>query len=318
MKQRIFVVHHIPEKPLVKLREEYDVEVWPKKEISVGQLKKKVKGAVAIVGMLTVKIDKGVMVAAGPQLKVIANYAVGFNNIDVDEATKRGIVVTNTPGVLTEAVAEHVIALTLAVSRRVVEGDRFVRAGKYHGWDPDLLIGRSLRGGVMGIVGLGRIGRWTARLSKAVGMEVMYNSHTRDEEFEVAEEAKYGSLSQVLERADVVSVSVPLCEETFHMIGKKELGLMKPTAFLINTARGEVVDEKALIWALDKKVIAGAALDVFEHEQNISKKLWKYPNVVLTPHIAGDWGGEIGDGVLGRRGDNKDLIGKNAGKYRQR
>jgi len=286
MKERIFVTHVLPGKALKELEKKYEVEVWPERDISREDLLKKVKGVVGIVSLLTEEIDKEVMDEAGESLKVIANYAVGYDNIDLKEATKRGIIVTNTPGVLTESVAEHAIALMMAVSKRLVEGDTFVREGRFKGWEPDLLVGMGLMGKTMGVIGLGRIGRWVARLSLGLGMEVVYYSRSRDEEFELANEVDYVSLERLLKKADVVNLSVPLTKETEGMIGRKELGLMKKTAILINTARGEVVDEKALIEKLKKREIAGAGLDVFEDETKIPEMLKKLPNVVLTPHIA--------------------------------
>ena len=172
-KKKIFVTHVFLDKYLKELKEKYEVVVWQKKDISREDLLRGVKGAAGIISLLTEKIDVEVMEAAGPSLKVVSNYAVGFDNIDVAEATKRGICVTNTPGVLTEAVAEEVIALILALFRRIVEGDRFIRAGKYKGWEPDLLLGTGLKDKIMGIVGLGRIGRWTARMAGALGMKVI-------------------------------------------------------------------------------------------------------------------------------------------------
>lgn len=284
MKERIFVTHVLPGKGLEELKKKYEVEVWPERDISREDLLKKVKGVVGIVSLLTEKIDKEVMEVAGDGLKVISNYAVGFDNIDVEEASKRGVVVTNTPGILTESVAEHVIALMMAVSKRVVEGDCFVREGKFKGWEPDLLTGMGIMNKTMGVVGLGRIGRWVARLALGLGMEVVYHSRSRNEEFELANEVEYRSLRELLKESDVVSLNVPLSGETKGMIGKEELGLMKKTAILINTARGEIVDEKALIEKLEKKEIGGAGLDVYEDEINISKKLKDLPNVVLTPH----------------------------------
>ena len=285
-KKKIFVTHIFLDKFLKELKEKYEVVVWPKKDISREDLLKEVKGVTGIISLLTEKIDAAVMDAAGPSLKVISNYAVGFDNIDVPEATKRGICVTNTPGVLTEAVAEEVIALTLALFRRIAEGDRFIRAGKYKGWEPDLLLGTGLKDKVMGIVGLGRIGRWTARMAGALGMKIIYFNRHRDEEFEEEYDVAYHTLDQLLNMADVVSLSVPLTPETKHMIGERELKLMKSTALLINTARGAVVDEKALIVALKERWIAGAGLDVFEDESSIPSELCELPNTVMTPHTA--------------------------------
>lgn len=280
------MTHVFLDRFLKELREKYEVVVWPKKDISREDLLREVRGASGIISLLTEKIDCEVMEAAGPQLKVVSNYGVGFDNIDVPEATKRGICVTNTPGVLTESVAEEVIALTMTLLRRVVEGDRFVRTGEYKGWEPDLLLGTGLKDKIMGIVGLGRIGRWTARMANALGMKVIYFNRHRDEEFEEEYEVVYHSLDQLLEQADVVSLSVPLTEETRHMIGEKQLRLMKPSALLINTARGPVVDQEVLIKALKEKWIAGAGLDVFEDESKVPEELRKLPNTVLTPHIA--------------------------------
>jgi len=285
-KKKIFVTHVFLDKYLKELKEKYEVVVWQNKDIGREDLLRSVKGVSGIISLLTEKIDAEVMEAAGPTLKVISNYAVGFDNIDVAEATKRGICVTNTPGVLTEAVAEEVIALTLALFRRIVEGDRFVRAGKYRGWEPDLLLGTGVKDKVMGIVGLGRIGRWTARMAGALGMKIIYFNRHRDEEFEEEYSVVYHTLDQLLELADVVSLSVPLTEETKHMIGERELKLMKPTALLINTSRGPIVDQVSLIAALRERWIAGAGLDVFEDESKIPSALYELPNTVLTPHTA--------------------------------
>jgi len=285
-RQKIFVTHVFLDKYLKELKGKYDVVVCPHKDIDKKDLLKGVKGVTGIIATLTEKIDEEVMEAAGSSLKVISNYAVGYDNIDIVAACKRGICVTNTPGVLTESVAEEVIALILALYRRVVEGDRFVRSGKYKGWEPDLLLGTGIKDKVLGIVGLGRIGRWTARMAGALGMKVIYYNRHRDEEFEEEYGVVYHSLDQLLDMSDVVSLSVPLTPETKHMIGERELRLMKPTALLINTARGAVVDEKALIEALKEKWIAGAGLDVFEDELNIPMALKELPNTILTPHTA--------------------------------
>lgn len=285
-KKKIFVTHVFLDKYLKELKEKYEVVVWPNKDIGREDLLREVKGATGIISLLTEKIDSEVMEAAGPSLKVISNYAVGYDNIDVEEASKRKICVTNTPGVLTESVAEEVIALILALFRRIAEGDRFIRAGKYKGWEPDLLLGTGLKDKILGIVGLGRIGRWTARMASALGMKVIYFNRHRDDEFEEEYGVAYHTLDQLLDMSDVVSLSVPLNSETKHMIGERELKLMKPTALLINTARGAVVDEKALISALKEKWIAGAGLDVFEDESKIPEELYELPNTVLTPHTA--------------------------------
>jgi glyoxylate reductase len=285
-KKKIFVTHVFLEKYLGRLKDKYEVVVWQKKDISRKDLIEGVKGVTGIISLLTERIDAEVMDSAGPSLKVISNYAVGYDNIDIQEATKRGVCVTNTPGVLTESVAEEVIALTMALLRRVVEGDRFIRSGKYKGWEPDLLLGTGLKNKEIGIVGLGRIGRWTARMAKAMGMKVIYFNRHRDEEFEEEYDVSYHTLEQLLEQSDVVSLSVPLTSETKHLIDKKELKLMKKSAILINTARGEIVNQEVLIEALKEGWIAGAGLDVFEDESNIPQELRSLSNTVLTPHIA--------------------------------
>lgn len=285
-KKKIFVTHVFLNRYLKELKDKYEVVVWQNKDISQEDLRRQVNGVAGIISTLTEKIDTAVMDAAGTSLKVISNYAVGFDNIDLVEASKRGIYVTNTPGVLTESVAEEVIALTITLFRRIVEGDRFVRSGKYKGWEPDLLLGIGLKNKIMGIVGLGRIGRWTARMASALGMKIIYFNRHRDDEFEEEYSVVYHTLEQLLEQSDVVSLSVPLTEETRHMIGERELKLMKPTALLINTSRGAVVDEKMLIEALKEKWIAGAGLDVFEDESKIPLELIALPNTVLTPHTA--------------------------------
>ena len=226
------------------------------------------------------------MDAIGPQLKVISNMAAGLDNIDIHEAIKRGIAFANTPGVLTEAVAEHTVALLLALSRRVAEGDSYVRAGKYKGWQPDLLLGKELQGETLGIVGYGRIGGRVADiLRKGFDMKVLYYDEHRNEIAD-ANGAAFVSLGELLAASDVVSLHVPLTQATRHLIGQKELGKMKGTAYLINTSRGAVVDEKELAKALKSKSIAGAALDVFEHEPKVEPSLLNAQNAVLTPHIA--------------------------------
>lgn len=274
----VFITSRIPEEGINLLqRQGYHVKF--------GSLKQ-AKGAHALLCLLTDTVDAKVMDAIGPQLKVISNMAAGLDNVDIHEAVKRGIIFTNTPGVLTEAVAEHTVALLLAVSRRVAEADRFVRAKKYKGWQVDLLLGQELQGKTVGIVGYGRIGsRVAAILEKGFGMRVVYHDEHRNE---IAEKnnARYVSFKDLLTVSDVVSLHVPLLPTTLHLIGEKELNSMKRGAYLINTARGAVVEEKALAKALQKGVIAGAALDVFEHEPKIESALLKAQNVVLTPHIA--------------------------------
>ena len=278
MKYTVFVTSRIPEEGTNLLqRQGYALKFGP-----LG----KAKGAHALLCLLTDTIDEKVMDSIGPQLKIISNMAAGLDNIDVHEAVKRGITFANTPGVLTEAVAEHTVALLLAVSRRVAEGDRFIRAKQYKGWRVDLLLGQELQGKTVGIVGYGRIGsRVAAILEKGFNMKVAYYDEHRNE---IAERnnARYVSLEELLKSSDVVSLHVPLLAATLHLIGEKELRMMKRTAYLINTSRGAVVDEKALARVLKENGIAGAGIDVFEHEPKINASLLKLQNAVLTPHIA--------------------------------
>ena len=209
----------------------------------------------------------------------------GYDNIDIEAATQRGIVVTNTPGVLTDATADLVWALMFAVARRIVESDRFARAGMYESWSPTLLLGQEIRGKRLGIIGAGRIGRAVAKRSRGFDMEVVYTGRTRNIAFELEMGAIWTDRETLLRTSDFVSVNVPLNADTYHLIGKRELDMMKSTAILINTSRGPVVDEKALVDALNRGSIWGAGLDVYEREPEIDEGLKKLDNVVITPHI---------------------------------
>ncbi|MDP3770209.1 MAG: D-glycerate dehydrogenase [Candidatus Sungbacteria bacterium] len=242
----------------------------------------------AVLCLLTDKIDADVLAAAGEQCKVFANYAVGIDNIDVQAATERGIVITNTPGVLTNTVAEHAFALLLSISHRVAEADRFTRAGMYTGWAPMMLLGHDVSGKTLGIVGLGRIGSRVAHHA-VVGfeMKVLYYDVKRNEEFEKEFSAEFREKADdVFQEADYISIHVPLLPTTKHMVDARLLSLMKKTAYLINTSRGPIVDEAALVEALRNNVISGAALDVYENEPALAPGLAELENVILTPHIA--------------------------------
>lgn len=235
--------------------------------------------------MLSDTVDSALLDRA-PKLKVVSNCAVGFDNIDVEAATKRGVLVTNTPGVLTNATADLAMALILSVGRRVVEGDRLVRQGQFRFWAPFHFLGHEISGKTLGIIGLGRIGRAVARRADGFDMPVIYHNRQRlDPNREKALGVTYLSLEQLLARADIVSLHVPLTPETHHLIGAHELDCMKPGAYLINTARGPVVDELALQAALQNKRIAGAGLDVYEDEPNLTPGLVDFDNVVLLPHV---------------------------------
>lgn len=285
----IFITRKIPDSGIKLLKSKgYVVRVYSgDKPIPRPELLRRVRGADAILSLLTDTIDAAVMDAAGHRLKIIANYAVGFDNVDVKAATARKIVVTNTPGVLTEAVAEHTVALMMAVARRVPESDVFMRTGKYQGWEPELLLGMELKGKTLGIVGLGRIGFRVAEMAvKGMGMKVVYNDVKPNADFEKQFEGRYLKLDSLLRASDVVSIHVPLLPTTKHLVNAKKFVMMKPSAILINTSRGPIVDEKALVVALRRKQIAGAGLDVFEFEPKLAPGLSKLSNVVLTPHTA--------------------------------
>lgn len=247
----------------------------------------------ALLCQLTDRIDGDVLDAGKPALKVVANYAVGFDNVDVAAAKQRGIIVTNTPGVLTDAVAEHTVALMFALARHVCAADQYAKSGRYTGWDPFLFLGMELKGKTLGIVGLGRIGFGVAeRCVKGMGMKVLYNDPRTSPDFEREFSGQFRSLDDLLKESDVVSLHVPLLPSTHHLINAERLSRMKPTALLINTSRGPIVDEAALLDALEQRKIGGAALDVFECEPSITCKaddhlrLKAMPNVILTPHIA--------------------------------
>lgn len=287
---QIYVTRNIPDAGIQKLQEQgYDVDVSEKdgvltKEELISALQQKDYDAVLC--LLTDTIDADVLDAA-PNAKIFANYAVGFDNIDRAAARERGVVVSNTPEVLTDTVVEHTLALMLATGHRIVEGDKFVRAGKYEGWAPMLLLGNDLSGKTLGIIGLGRIGAQVAyRAARGFGAHILYYDIERDTDFEEKCGAEYvETLEDLLPRADFVSLHVPLVPETKHLLNKERLSLMKESAYLINTSRGPVIDEAALVEALQAGTIRGAALDVFENEPELTPGLSELSNVVLTPHL---------------------------------
>lgn len=241
----------------------------------------------AVLCLLTDTID-GEVFDTVPTAKIFANYAVGFNNIDVEAAKSRGVVITNTPGALTDTVAEHTIALMLAITSRIAEGDRMVRAGHFHGWGPMMLLGLDLKGATLGLLGAGRIGARVAHIAHhGLGMRVVYNDVAQNAEFEKAVDATFlPSTEDVLKAADVVSIHVPLLPSTTHLLNAPRLRMMKKGAYLVNTSRGPVIDEVALVEALKEGVIRGAAIDVFEKEPALAPGLAELANVVVTPHIA--------------------------------
>ena len=278
----VLVTRKLPSSVIEKLSAVADVDLYTgEAAIPAGELRARVAGKDALVCLLTDPIDRAVIDAA-PALKVIANVAVGYNNIDVAYAKARGIVVTNTPDVLTESVADFTWALILAITRRLSEGERLVRRGEWKGWALDLLLGTELRGKQLGLVGVGRIGRAVAARAAAFGVRVAYTAR-RELDFPGAEPMP---LDRLLTSSDIVSLHVPLTPATTHLIDKRALARMKRSAYLINTARGPVVDEAALAWALQHHLLAGAALDVYEHEPVVHPDLLSLENVLLVPHLA--------------------------------
>ncbi|MFH1909971.1 MAG: D-glycerate dehydrogenase [bacterium] len=287
---KIFITREINKEAIEDMKKIDGAEVIinPKDQLlSKNQIIEKAKGSTCLVTLLSDKIDKEIIDALCPELKIIANYAVGFDNIDFEFAKKKNVAVTNTPEVMTQAVAEHAIALMLACSRRIVEGDKYVRAGKYSLWEPDLLLGPEIAGKTLGVVGMGRIGQALANIAyHGFGMKILYHDINPNEEIERNLQADRVSLTSLFERSDFISLHVPLLKETKHMISKEQLKLMKKSAILVNTARGAIIDEEALIEALQEKEIFAAGLDVFEKEGSVDERLYKLDNVVLTPHIA--------------------------------
>lgn len=285
----IYVTREIPEGGLKMLREKFgNFEInMEDRVLTREELLAKVRGRDGVISLLTDRIDAEVMDAAGPGCKIFSNYAVGFNNIDVAEATKRGMMVTNTPGVLTDATADLAIALLFSAARRMVEADAFTRAGKFQGWGPMLMLGQDITGKTLGIVGAGRIGSNMAeKMSRGFGMKILYTDKSGNPELEQSIGAKKVDLATLLQESDFISVHVNLTPETTHMIGEKELKSMKKTCVLINTARGPVIDENALVKALKEHWIFAAGLDVFEKEPVLAPGLVDLPNVVIPPHVA--------------------------------
>ena len=249
------------------------------------ELLQKVAGCGGVISMLSDRVDGEFLDAAGPTLKIVANYAVGFDNIDLDACRQRGIRASNTPGVLTEATADLTWALILAAARRVGEGDRLVRAGRWQGWAPMQLQGLELCGATLGILGAGRIGTAVARRSIGFRMRVLYADTGRNEDMEREVGAERVDLDRLIAESDVLSLHIPLTPDVRHLIGREQFAAMKPTAVLVNTARGPIVDEEALVEALRDGRIAAAGLDVYEQEPRLAAGLAERPNAVLLPHL---------------------------------
>ncbi|MCK5772986.1 MAG: D-glycerate dehydrogenase [Thermoplasmata archaeon] len=281
----VLITRSLPEEGIKGLREFAHLDIWEGEgPMPRDILLERVRNADGLIPMLSDRVD-GHLLDSGPKLRAIANYAVGYDNISLDEATRRSIPVMNTPGVLTDATADIAMSLLLSVSRRVVESDRFVREGRFKVWSPKLLLGKDLRGRTLGIIGAGKIGQAVMERARGFGLNIVYHSRNRNEAVEEKFSARYLSLEDLLRGSDIISLHVPLTEETRHMIGERELSIMKRSAILINTARGPVIDEKALSKALRERRVHGAGLDVYEEEPKVYPGLMDLDNVVLLPHL---------------------------------
>ena len=286
---KVVVTRKLPELVEARMRELFDVTLnAADTPMTRDQLTAAMQSAAVLVPTVTDRIDKALISLAGPQLKLIANYGTGVDNIDLKSARNRGIIVTNTPGILTEDTADMTMALILAVPRRLVEGARFLQdSQEWRGWSPTWMLGHRIWGKKLGIIGMGRIGRAVARRAKAFGLSINYHNRRR---VPAAVEEELGatyweSLDQMLAHMDIISVNCPHTPATFHLLSSRRLKLLKPTAYIVNTARGEVIDENALARMIEAGEIAGAGLDVFEHEPAINPKLLKNNKVVVLPHL---------------------------------
>jgi glyoxylate reductase len=284
---KIVVTGKIPEVALEKLKKSHEVISWGEETpISRDELLKRVSGANVIVSLLTEKIDEEVLTSAGNDLKAVCNVAVGYNNIDVAACKSKNVLVTNTPGVLTDATADIAMAMILMTTRRLSEGERVIRNQEPWAWGMFYMLGSSIQNQTLGIVGMGQIGIATALRAKSFGMKIIYTRRNRlDEKIEKELSAQYVSLDELLQQSDIVSLHCPYSTETHHLISDAQLSKMKKTSYLINTARGPIVNEEALANALINKTIAGAGLDVYENEPKVNEKLLKLDNVVLLPHL---------------------------------
>ncbi|WP_374310312.1 2-hydroxyacid dehydrogenase [Dongia sp.] len=287
-KPLVVVTRKLPDVIETRMMELFNVKLnLDDHPLSQAELIEAVKVADVIVPTVTDRIDSGVLAQAGEKLRLIASFGTGVDHIDLATARQRGITVTNTPGVLTEDTADMTMALILAVSRRVSEGERLIRSGKWQGWGPMSMLGHRIYGKRLGIIGMGRIGQAVARRAKGFGLSVHYHNRRRvSAAVEQALEATYWeSLDQMLSRMDIISVNCPHTPATYHLLSARRLKLLQKHVYIVNTARGEIVDENALTRMLDKNEIAGAGLDVFEHEPALNPKLMKLDNVVLLPHM---------------------------------
>jgi glyoxylate reductase len=288
-KPKVVVTRKLPDPVETRMRELFDTELnIEDAPMSAAALAAAVQRAEVLVSTITDRIDASVIAAAGEKLKLIANFGAGVDHIDVTAATDKGITVTNTPGVLTDDTADLTMGLIMAVSRRVVEGAEVIRDGGFHGWSPTWMLGRRIGGKRLGIIGMGRIGQALARRARAFGLSIHYHNRkpVGPRLAEELEATYWESLDQMLARMDFISVNCPHTPATYHLLSARRLKLIRPHAILINTARGEIIDESALAGMLEAGEIAGAGLDVFEHEPAVNPKLLKLPNVVLLPHMS--------------------------------
>jgi glyoxylate reductase len=284
-RNKIFITRKIPQAGIEKLKDMFDVEVSPfDRDVTQDEIVEMTTGAQGLVSMVTNNLSKDIIDRL-TTIKIIANYAVGFNNIDIEHAREKGIVVTNTPDVLTEATADIAMALILCVARRVVEGDRLVRKGEFKGFYPTFFLGVELENKVLGIYGMGRIGKAVAKRAASCGLKILYHDPIRIAEGSVQFAAHYVSFNELLKESDFISIHAPLMPETYHKFSKKEFKKMKKEAFLINAARGPLVKEDDLVYALKNGWIAGAGLDVYEFEPEVHPDLMTLENAVLLPHI---------------------------------
>ncbi len=283
---KIFVTRKIPESGLNLLKKEHEIDVFPHDRVPTKEeIIKGLKGKDGLLCLLSDPIDEDIIISE-PNLKMIANYAVGYDNIDIHAATEKKIPVSNTPGVLTDTTAEMAWAQLFSVARRIVEGDKYTRAGKFNGWGPLLMLGQDVSKKTLGVIGAGRIGTAFALKSRGFDMNVLYTDEHNNKILESKINARKVGLDELLKKSDFISIHVPLTDDTYHLISEGELKIMKSNAILINTSRGPVVDEKALVKALKEKWIFGAGLDVYEHEPKVNEELKKLDNVVLQPHSA--------------------------------
>jgi glyoxylate reductase len=288
MTKPVLVTRRLPAKPMQVILDRFDADVWegPPEAIPRGELLERVRGKHGAVTLLTERVDGEFLDAAGPQLKIVANYAVGFDNIDVPECTRRGVMATNTPEVLTDTTADLAWALLMAAGRRVPEGDRFLRSRTPWIWGPEMMLGQDVHGATLGVVGFGRIGQAVARRARGFGMRIIYFDLFRPPpDVEREHGAEFREFDDLLAEADFISIHVALTPETRHLFGPEQFRRMKPTAVLVNTSRGPVIDEEALAAALRDGELFAAGLDVFEKEPEVNPGLLELDNAVIIPHL---------------------------------